>query len=127
MPQLDLMDEVFIVAAPRTVATVVADRARWPQWWPGLDLTVQEDRGVAGIRWLVDGWWTGSMEIWVQPHLDGVIAHYYLRIDPAGARMSARRLGRHRRAWGRRSKRLLWALKDELEAGRPVGERLGPA
>lgn len=126
MPQLDLMDETFIVAAPRTVATVVADRSRWAQWWPGLELTVQEDRGIAGIRWLVSGdSWIGSMEIWVQPHLDGVIAHYYLRVDPAGGRMPARRLGRRRRDWQRRAKRVLWALKDELEKGRPVGEQPG--
>jgi hypothetical protein len=127
MPQLDLLDETFIVAAPRSVAATVADPARWAGWWPGLTLAVQEDRGIAGIRWLVGGSWIGSMEIWLEPHLDGVIAHYYLRIDPAAGQLGKRALRRQHRAWARRGKRVLWALKDELEQGRGVGDGLpGP-
>src|SRR5882757_5656310 len=139
MPSLDLMDETFILAAPLTVARLVADSSRWPRWWPGLALTVAEDRGRAGIRWQVGpgttrergnkrggatrersnrrGRLTGTMEIWVEPHLDGAIAHHYLRVDPAG-----RRLGRRaRRYWARQAKRALWSMKDELESARPVG------
>jgi len=125
------MDETFIVAAPATVARLVADSSRWPRWWPGLVLTVAEDRGPAGIRWQVGAGTTrgrstkkspltGTMEIWVEPHQDGVIAHYYLRVDPTGRRM--RRRARHKRA--RQAKHALWSLKDELERGRPVGEPL---
>ena len=153
MPSLDLMDETFILAAPLTVARLVADSSRWPRWWPGLALTVAEDRGRAGIRWQVGqgttqersnkrggatwersnrrggatrersnrrGRLTGTMEIWVEPHLDGAIAHHYLRVDPAG-----RRLGRRaRRYWARQAKRALWSMKDELESARPVGAGL---
>ncbi len=123
MPQLDLMDETFIVASPATVAGAVADASRWPGWWPELSLRVAEDRGPEGVRWAVAGErWTGTMEVWVEPHLDGVIAHYYLRVDPVGRGVTRRGLDRARRGWARRSRRLMWALKDELEQGRPAGE-----
>jgi hypothetical protein len=123
MPQLDLMDETFIVASPATVAAAVADAARWPGWWPELTLDVVEDRGPEGVRWSVAGErWTGTMEVWVEPHLDGVIAHYYLRVDPVGRTLGRRGRERVRRDWARHSRRLMWGLKDELEKGRPPGE-----
>lgn len=123
MAQLDLMDETFIVASPATVAAAVADASRWPGWWPELRLQVAEDRGPEGVRWVVVGErWTGSMEVWVEPHLDGVIAHYYLRVDPVGRSLSRRGRERARRGWARRNRHLMWALKDELEKGRPAGE-----
>lgn len=130
---MDLVDETYLVVAPARVAAVVADPVRWRAWWPGLELTVFMDRGLQGIRWSVTGDLVGSSEIWLEPYSDGVILHYYLRADPTepGSRTSARMLPdsprgrrqqdrlrrRHALAW----KRTVWALKDELEEGRPAG------
>lgn len=138
MPTVDLVDETFVVADRAVLAAVVADPARWRAWWPGLELTVFMDRGVDGIRWSATGEWTGSLEIWLEAVGDGVLLHHYARLDPvdprsgqalpppddpAGWRRAARERDRRARAW----KRVVWALKDELEAGREVGEpRLRP-
>jgi len=134
VPAVDLVDETFVVVDRATVAAVVADPRRWAQWWPDLRLTVFMDRGLDGIRWSVAGRWIGSLEIWLEAVGDGVLVHHYARLDPvdpstdgprplptdlAGWRRAARERSRRARAW----KRTIWALKDELEAGRPVGER----
>jgi hypothetical protein len=129
--RVDLVDETFVVAAPDAVAAVVHDPTRWAQWWPDLKLTVFMDRGTAGIRWSVTGALHGSTELWLEPVLDGVVVHYYLRADSGGPtpgdgrdeaslrdRRAADRL-RHRRA--RSWKRSVNALKDELEGGRAPG------
>jgi hypothetical protein len=114
VPELDLLDETFVAAPPAAVARLVADRTRWAQWWPGLALTVEQDRGVEGTRWLVAGELRGSMEFWIEPVLDGAVAHYYLRVGSLPQRA--------RRRWIRRAKVVLWQLKDELERDRTVGE-----
>jgi hypothetical protein len=115
---LDLIDETFVVADPAAVAAVVRDPRRWEQWWPDLRLGVFQDRGDAGIRWNVRGALTGSMEVWLEPFGDGVLVHHYVRCDPVGrATISAR----ERRRRQRRTKRLFWALKDELEGERAPG------
>jgi hypothetical protein len=91
------------------------------------------DRGDSGMRWTVTGDLVGSCEVWLEPYGDGVIVHYYLRAEPtrrgsrtepvdtrpARARRLAVRVGREHTA---RWKSLINALKDELEAGRAVGE-----
>lgn len=132
MPCVDLIDETFIVADPSTVATAMADPARWRCWWPDLDLAVFMDRGEQGIRWTVAGALVGSSEVWLERFGDGVIVHYFLRVDPTREgsstepmtgsprrlRRLARRVARDRAlAW----RRAVNELKDELEAGRPVG------
>jgi hypothetical protein len=135
MARVDLVDETFVVAAPADVAAVVHEPQRWRQWWPDLQLTVFMDRGTAGVRWSVTGALYGSAELWLEPVLDGVLVHYYLRADdsvgahpaepadPADpADVTARRADdrlrdRRARAW----KRSVNALKDELETGRAVG------
>ena len=123
MPQLDLVDETFVVAAPARVAAAVRDPARWPAWWPDLTLSVFQDRGDQGVRWNVRGTLVGSMEVWLEPYGDGVIVHHYVRCDVPGRRPpgpgAAARLRRRRE---RHAKRVFWALKDELEAGRRAGE-----
>ena len=132
MPLVDLFDETFIVADLKTVAAAVGDRHRWRRWWPDLDLVVVMDRGDKGIRWTVTGALVGSSEVWLQPFGDGVIVHYFLRVDPTRAgsttepvhgnprrlRRLAQRTARERSV---RWKRAANALKDELEAGRPPG------
>ncbi|MFN8158091.1 MAG: polyketide cyclase / dehydrase and lipid transport [Candidatus Nanopelagicales bacterium] len=131
MPALDLVDETFVVVDRERIAAVVADPARWAQWWPDLRLTVFMDRGLDGIRWSATGAWVGSVEIWLEPVGDGVLLHHYLRLDrpgpdgvplpaatdPRGRRRDARARSRRAKAW----KRTAWALKDELEAGRAPG------
>ena len=133
MPVVDLIDETFIVVAPGRLAAVVASRQRWRRWWPDLDLHVFMDRGDQGMRWSVTGDLVGSAEIWVEPFGDGAILHYYLRADPTvppsttqaralpdsprGRRTADRLRRRHALRW----KRTVWALKDELEEGRPPG------
>ena len=127
MPQLDLVDETFVVAEPARVAAVVRDPARWAQWWPDLRLGVFEDRGDAGVRWNVRGSLTGSMEVWLEPYGDGVIVHHYVRCDPAGGPLPPAAAARQRRRRQRHAKRVFWALKDELERGRRPGEPRPPA
>jgi len=132
VPRVDLVDETFIVADRAVLATLVADPARWQQWWPDLTLTVFMDRGLDGIRWSATGSWVGSLEIWLEEVGDGVLMHHYARLDPVdpatggprplptdpgGWRQAARARARRARAW----KRDVWALKDQLEAARPVG------
>lgn len=127
VPQLDLVDETFVVADPRAVAAVVADPSRWPVWFPDLTLTSTRDRGVKGQQWSVTGAWTGSAEIWLEPTGDGVLLHLYLRLDPVGAPLSARRLDAARRRRAVAWKKHAWALKDALERGRHPGEPRVPA
>ena len=119
MPQLDLIDETFVVADPARVAAAVRDPARWPGWWPDLTLGVFQDRGDAGVRWNVRGALTGSMEVWLEPYGDGVVVHHYVRCDPAGGGPVG---ARERRRRQRHAKRVFWALKDELEGDRRAGE-----
>lgn len=133
MPQVDLVDETFVVADPEIVAEVVRDPHRWTRWWPDLRLTVFEDRGRQGVRWNVTGALVGSMEVWLEPHGDGVIAHYYLRADPTEpgrptlprtlpGRAAAREVRRRRQ----RARRIFWAIKDGLEGARVAGESREP-
>jgi hypothetical protein len=119
VPELDVVDETFVVADPAAVAAVVRDPARWPGWWPDLTLSVFQDRGDAGVRWNVRGALTGSMEVWLEPFSDGVVVHHYVRCDPAGGGPVPLRERRRRE---RHAKAVFWALKDELEGDRRVGE-----
>jgi hypothetical protein len=117
---IDIADECFVVAPPAVVAARFADPATWPQWWPGLRLTVFMDRGEKGVRWSVAGELTGSTEVWCEAWHDGTIVHWYLRADPAD-HVAPRRLRRRREALTRRWKSRMFALKDDLERGRDPG------
>ena len=130
MAGVDLVDETYVVAPRTLIAAVVADPARWRQWWPSLDLVVFMDRGLDGVRWSITGELVGSAEIWLEAQGDGVLVHYYLRGEPTvpGSSATARALPesargrreldrlrrRHAIAW----KQVVWALKDEMEGGR---------
>jgi hypothetical protein len=123
MPRFDLIDETFVVAPAGAVSAALRSPARWREWWPDLRLSIFQDRGDAGVRWNLAGALTGSMEVWLEPHGDGVIVHYYLRADPpAGADPSPRAAVREVRRRALRAKQVFWQLKDELEGGRAAGE-----
>ncbi|MEJ7770813.1 MAG: polyketide cyclase / dehydrase and lipid transport [Geodermatophilaceae bacterium] len=126
MPTLDLVDETYLRAPAERAAGLFHDQARWAWWWPDLHPVVFMDRGLAGIRWNITGAVVGSMEIWLEPldpPMGGVLLHYYLRADPTASgslTVAAPLTGRAatlasiRRA--RSMKRMLWRVKDELEA-----------
>lgn len=124
MNSIQVADETFIAADPGLVADAIADPARWRQWWPDLHLQVVEERGDKGIRWTVAGPLTGTMEIWLEPMLDGVLLHYFLHAEPAGvsahalAKLNLPKLVHRRRVAG---KDMSFQIKAELEADRPVG------
>ena len=121
---IQVADETFVAADAAQVGAAVADPARWRRWWPDLHLRVVEERGAQGIRWAVAGPLTGSMEIWLEPMLDGVLLHYFVHAEPAGAsardlsRMNLPKMVHQRRVAG---KKMSFEIKSELEAARPVG------
>jgi hypothetical protein len=124
MNSIQIADETFVAADPVEVGRAVADRASWRRWWPDLRLTVVEDRGAAGHRWTVAGSLTGTMEIWLESVLDGVVLHYFLHAEPSGvaawqlAKMNLAKMNHRRRVAG---KDMAFEVKRTLEATRPVG------
>ena len=127
MPSVDVVDETFVVVPPQVLAAEFATPARWRALWPDLDLEVMTDRGAAGFRWTVTGALVGSMEVWLEPVLDGTVLHYFLRADPPARRRPARlRRRRRRQRRQRAAKAIAFACKDALEAGRAAGEPPAP-
>jgi hypothetical protein len=124
MNSIQIADETFVCAHPVDVGAAVANPANWRQWWPDLRLTVVEDRGPAGHRWTVAGSLTGTMEVWLEPALDGVILHYFMHAEPAGvtawalSRMDLAKMNHVRRVAG---KTMAFQVKQRLEELRPVG------
>jgi hypothetical protein len=123
---LDIVDETFLAVPPGTVAAAFADPRSWSRCWPDLVLDVYTDRGDEGLRWTVRGALVGTMEIWLQPILDGTLLHYFLRATPADSAGRPRRLGARelRREFDRRAraaKAIALGLKDVLEDGRLPG------
>ena len=124
MNSIQIAVETFVAAAPVEVGRAVADPAIWRRWFSDLRLTVVEDRGEAGHRWTVAGALTGTMEIWLEPALDGVVLHYFLHAEPSGvaawqlAKMNLAKMNHRRRVAG---KNMAFEVKRTLEAARPVG------
>lgn len=124
MHSIQIADETFVAADAAEVGRAVADRTSWSRWWPDLRLTVVEDRGEAGQRWTVTGALTGTMEIWLEKVLDGVVVHYFVHAEPSGAAahelatMNLAKMNHRRRVAG---KDMAFEVKRTLEAGRPVG------
>ncbi|MDI3313774.1 MAG: polyketide cyclase / dehydrase and lipid transport [Mycobacterium sp.] len=124
MHSIQIADETFIAADARRVSAAIADPAGWRRWWPDLRLRVVEDRAEKGIRWAVTGALTGTMEIWLEPSLDGVLLHYFLHAEPSGAaawqlaRMNLAKITHRRRVAG---KKMAFEVKEKLERSRPVG------
>jgi hypothetical protein len=127
MPSVDVVDETFLAVAPEVVAAEFARPQRWPRLWPDLRLEVITDRGAEGVRWTVTGALVGSMEVWLEPVLDGTVLHYFLRADPAGpdgapAPAPPRRGAAEARRRQRAAKAIAFACKERLDAGREPGE-----
>jgi ribosome-associated toxin RatA of RatAB toxin-antitoxin module len=121
MPSIDIACDDLVVAEPAYVARRLADRALWHDWWPGLELTPYEERGLEGVRWTVSGDLVGTAELWLEPVRDGVVVHWYLRAEPPGP-ASGRRVRRLRESYAVAYRRHLWRFKDEVERGRAPGE-----
>ncbi|MCE0764492.1 polyketide cyclase / dehydrase and lipid transport [Pseudonocardia kujensis] len=127
MPSVDVVDETFLAVPRSRVAAAFADRGAWPGLWPDLRLEVLADRGDEGVRWTVGGALTGSMEVWLEAVLDGTVVHYFLRADPTGPNglpttWPRRRAVAETQRRQRAAKRIAFALKARLEAGRAPGE-----
>lgn len=125
MPIIDVVDSTWFAARPAAVAAVMAEPGNWRRWWPGLTLAVDEWRGDKGVRWLVPSasgpaaGLSGSAEVWLEPMAEGVVGHFFLRLDPlAGRRVSRRRAARIAHNYRIRTKQAFWALADELDPGR---------
>jgi hypothetical protein len=121
---VQVADVTFVAADAARVGVAIGDRASWRRWWPDLRLEVIEDRRDKGIRWAVTGPLTGTMEVWLEPVLDGVLLHYFLHAEPSGvaawqlARLKLGKMTHHRRVAG---KRMAFEVKATLERSRPVG------
>jgi hypothetical protein len=117
---VQIADETFVAADPALVGAAFGDPSSWQRWWPDLRLQVVEDRGPLGVRWTVTGPLTGTMEIWLEPMLDGVLLHYFLHAEPSGqpAKMNLTKMTHRRRVAG---KKMAFEVKATLERSRPVG------
>lgn len=81
-----------------------------------------ERRGLEGVRWTVTGAAIGTAEWWLEAVRDGVVVHWYLRVDPAKP-VRGRALARLKERYVASYREHLWRFKDEAEAGRAAGER----
>ncbi|WP_121011173.1 polyketide cyclase / dehydrase and lipid transport [Saccharothrix australiensis] len=121
VPSVDVVDETFLAVPPEVVAAAFAEPSSWARYWPDLILDVYLDRGARGLRWTVDGALVGTMEVWLEPVLDGTLLHYFLRADLRGEASP----GRVRKEVRRRqlaAKEVSLGLKTTLEGGRAPGE-----
>lgn len=119
---MDVIDETFLAVPPRTVATAFADPGAWRRFWPDLRLEVYADRGDEGLRWTVRGALVGTMEVWLEPMLDGTVLHYFLRADlPPGVPVGRSRLTREKTRRQLAAKAVALDLKFVLEDGRRPG------
>jgi hypothetical protein len=124
MSSIQIADQTYVAADGARVGAALADRSSWRRWWPDLRLQVVEDRAERGIRWAVTGALTGTMEIWLEPSLDGVVLHYFLHAEPTGvaawqlAKLNLAKMTHRRRVAG---KKMTFEVKTTLERSRPVG------
>lgn len=121
-PAIDIVDETFLAVPPGTVAAAFADPDAWRRYWPDLRLEVYTDRGEKGLRWTVRGALVGTMEVWLEPVLDGTLLHYFLRATPSVPPRRPRDLHREFDRRARAAKGISLGLKEILEDGREPGE-----
>ncbi|TDO29808.1 ribosome-associated toxin RatA of RatAB toxin-antitoxin module [Kribbella sp. VKM Ac-2527] len=122
MPSLDISCDDLVVADPAYVAERLGLDTLWREWWPELVLTPYERRGPEGVRWTVTGAAIGTAEWWLEQVRDGVVVHWYLRVDPVRS-TGPRRLRRLQESYVARYRDNIWRFKDEVERGRAAGER----
>jgi ribosome-associated toxin RatA of RatAB toxin-antitoxin module len=122
MPSLDISCDDLVVADPAYVAERLGSDTLWREWWPELTLTPTQRRGLEGVRWAVTGAAIGTAEWWLEQVRDGVVVHWYLRVDPIRP-VRGRALERLREQYVARYRDHLWRFKDQVEAGRAAGER----
>ncbi len=122
---IQVADQTFVAAPGAAVADLLAGPNQWRRWWPDLVLEVREERGEKGIRWSVTGALTGTMEVWLEPSLDGVILHYFLHAEPQPA-LPAGKLAAANRARRVAGKNMAFEVKARLEADRPAGVAPAP-
>ena len=103
------------------MAAAFADPLQLARFWPDLRLSVYVDRGEAGIRWTVRGALVGTMEVWLEPVLDGTLLHYFLRADPPTPFKRVRDQLAAIRTRQVAAKAIALELKTQLEGGRPAG------
>ncbi|MGK8508585.1 polyketide cyclase / dehydrase and lipid transport [Nocardia asiatica] len=125
MSSIQVADQTFVAAPGAAVADLLAGPNQWRRWWPDLVLEVREERGEKGIRWSVTGALTGTMEVWLEPSLDGVILHYFLHAEPQPA-LPAGKLAAANRARRVAGKNMAFEVKARLEADRPAGVAPAP-
>ena len=124
MNSIQIADETFVAASGARVAAAIADPAGWHRWWPDLRLRIVEDRAEKGMRWAVTGALTGTMEVWLEPSMDGVVLHYFLHAEPTGvaawqlAKLNLAKMTHRRRVAG---KKMAFEVKTTVERSRPVG------
>lgn len=126
VPDIDVVDSTWFAARPAVLAAIVAEPSNWPRWWPGLDLRIDEWRGDKGARWFVRSvtagrgvGLAGTAEVWLESMFDGVVAHFFLRLDPASGEQLSRRLReRVTREYRQHTKAAFWAVADQLDPGR---------
>jgi hypothetical protein len=124
MNSIQIADETYVAADGALVGAAIADRSKWLRWWPDLRLEVTEDRAEKGIRWTVAGALTGTMEVWLEPSLDGVVLHYFLHAEPTGVSASGLaklNLAKLTHRWRVAGKKMAFEVKMTLEESRPVG------
>ncbi len=121
---IQIADQTFVAADGARVAAAIGDQSSWRRWWPDLRLQIVEDRADKGTRWAVTGALTGTMEIWLEPSLDGVVLHYFLHAEPTGvaawqlAKLNLPKMTHRRRVAG---KKMAFEVKATVERSRPVG------
>lgn len=118
MSSIQIADQTFVAAPGAAVAEILSGPNNWRRWWPDLTLDVREDRADKGIRWSVTGALTGTMEVWLEPSLDGVILHYFLHAEPKSPIRDLAAANRTRRVAG---KNMSFEIKTRLESGRAAG------
>ncbi|MFI6100417.1 polyketide cyclase / dehydrase and lipid transport [Lentzea sp. NPDC051213] len=121
MASVDVVDETFLAVPPSVVAAAFSMPSSWRSFWPDLELDVYADRGDEGLRWTVGGALVGTMEIWLEPMLDGTVLHYFLRADPAAGSLTPRNALREVQRRQLAAKSVALGLKLTLEDGRPPG------
>ncbi|MCW4355395.1 polyketide cyclase / dehydrase and lipid transport [Hoyosella sp. YIM 151337] len=123
MSSIHIADDTFVAASPGLVAAELSFESDWRRWWPDLAVSVREDRAEKGIRWRVGDALEGTMEVWLEPVLDGTMLHYFLHAEPAGGLIpQAGELAdlNHKRRVAGRSMAL--EVKFRAERGRRPGE-----